>query len=115
MEDVLEQIVGDIWDETDTVEHELVQRSEDEYELDGSMVISDFAELMGLDEESFSPESNTVGGWTLEMFGDFPHAGDSFHYRDFTVTVLRMTDGRRVEKVLVQRDKLPEGTEESKE
>lgn len=115
MEDVLEQIVGDIWDETDTVEHELVQRSEDEYELDGSMVISDFAELMGLDEESFSPESNTVGGWTLEMFGDFPHAGDSFHYRDFTVTVLRMTDGRRVEKVLVQRDKLPEDAEESKE
>ena len=115
MEDVLEQIVGDIWDETDTVEHELVQRSEDEYELDGSMVISDFAELMGLDEESFSPESNTVGGWTLEMFGDFPHAGDSFHYRDFTVTVLRMTDGRRVEKVLVQRDKLPEDTEENEE
>ena len=115
MEDVLEQIVGDIWDETDTVEHELVQRSEDEYELDGSMVISDFAELMGLDEESFSPESNTVGGWTLEMFGDFPHAGDSFHYRDFTVTVLRMTDGRRVEKVLVQRDKLPEDAEENKE
>ena len=52
MEDVLEQIVGDIWDETDTVEQEVVQRSEDEYELDGDMVLSDFLELLGIDEDS---------------------------------------------------------------
>ena len=111
MEDVLEQIVGDIWDETDTVEHEIVERSEGEYELDGSMTISDFTELMGLDEETFSPESNTVGGWTLEMFGCFPQTGDSFRYADFTVTVLRMADGRRVEKVLVRKDEEKKGEE----
>ena len=81
-----------------------MQRSEDEYELDGSMVISDFAELMGLDEESFSPASNTVGGWTLEMFGTFPKEGDSFRYENMTVTVLEMVDGRRVDKVLVKVD-----------
>ncbi len=65
-------------DETDTVEHELVQRSEDEYELDGSMVISDFTELMGLDEESFSPRATPSAAGRLRC-GDFPHAGDSFH------------------------------------
>ena len=42
MEDVLEQIVGEIWDETDTVEHEVVRRDTGEYELDGAMVIDDF-------------------------------------------------------------------------
>ena len=101
MEDVLEQIVGDIWDETDTVEQEVVQRSESEYELDGDMVLSDFLELLGIDEDSFEAESETVGGWTVESFGAFPQVGDSFRYENWRVTVLAM-DGRRVEKVLVK-------------
>lgn len=102
MEDVLEQIVGDIWDETDEVEREVVERSTGEYELDGDMSISDFLDLLELSEENFVFESETVGGWTLEMFGDFPNEGDSFEYEGLTVTVLQM-DGLRVEKVLVYR------------
>ena len=109
MEDVLEQIVGDIWDETDTVEQEVVQRSESEFELDGDMTISDMLELLGIDEDSFEAESETVGGWTVESFGAFPEVGDSFQYERWQITVLAM-DGRRVEKVLVQA--LPEPSEE---
>ena len=101
MEDVMEQIVGDIWDESDVVEHEVVQREKSEYELDGAMILSDFLELVGLNEDDVDAESNTVGGWTLEMFGSFPQEGDSFTYRNLTVTVLSM-DGRRVERVLVK-------------
>ena len=101
MEDVLETIVGDIWDETDTVEQEVVRRADDEYELDGDMVITDFLELLGIDEDSFEAESETVGGWTVESFGAFPQVGDSFRYENWEVTVLAM-DGRRVEKVLVK-------------
>ncbi len=101
MEDVLEQIVGEIWDETDIVEQEVVQHDSGEFELDGAMVIDDFIELMGLDEDSFEAESETVGGWTLESFGNYPHEGDSFCYENLTVTVLSM-DGRRVEKILVK-------------
>lgn len=101
MEDVLEQIVGDIWDESDIVEHAVVQREKSEYELDGAMILSDFLELVGLNEDDVDAESNTVGGWTLEMFGGFPQEGDSFTYRNLTVTVLSM-DGRRVERVLVK-------------
>ena len=101
IDDVLEQIVGDIWDESDIVEHEVVQREKSEYELDGAMILSDFLELVGLNEDDVDAESNTVGGWTLEMFGGFPQEGDSFTYRNLTVTVLSM-DGRRVERVLVK-------------
>lgn len=102
MEDVLEQIVGEIWDETDTVEPEVIERAEGEYELDGDMTIADFLELLGLDEDEFEAESDTVGGWTVERFGAFPQPGDSFRYEDLTLKVLAM-DGRRVERVLVRR------------
>ena len=95
MEDVLEQLVGEIWDETDEVEEEIVERPDGRFELDGDMVISDFIELMELNEEDFDFESDTVGGWTIEMFGSFPKVGDSFEYENFTVTVLQM-DGLRV-------------------
>ena len=110
MEDVLEEIVGDIWDETDTVEQEIVQRSEGEYELDGSMILSDMAELLELSEDDMEAESDTVGGWTIERFGSFPNVGDSFDYESISLTVLEMSDGRRVDKVLVKVK--PEETEE---
>ena len=102
MEDVLEQIVGEIWDETDAVEPEVIVRRDGEYELDGDMVLDDFLELMNISEEDFEAESDTVGGWTMESFGSYPKPGDSFRYEDIEVTVLVM-DGRRVEKLLVKR------------
>lgn len=108
MEDVLEQIVGEIWDETDTVEHEVIRRADGEYELDGDMILADFLELVGIDEESFEADSDTLGGWTVESFGAYPNVGDSFRYENVEITVLSM-DGRRVEKVLAKL--LPPGGE----
>ena len=111
MEDVLEQIVGDIWDDNDEVEPEVVKRTDDEYELDGSMMLYELEELLGLPEGSIEAESSTVGGWTLERFGGFPQAGDSFEWQNLRVTVLEMTDGRRVDKVLVKRTEKKEEKE----
>ena len=107
MEDVLEEIVGDIWDDTDVVEPEVVQRTEGEYELDGAMMLSEMEELLGLPEDGIEAESSTVGGWTLECFGGFPREGDSFERDGLKVTVLEMSDGRRVDKVLVKRAETP--------
>ena len=104
MEDVLEQIVGEIWDETDEVEEEVVARPDGELEIDGDMAIGDFLELMEIDEDSFDFESSTVGGWAIELKGDFPEQGDVFRYEDLTVRVLQM-DGRRVEKLLVTKNR----------
>ena len=101
MEDVLEQLVGEIWDDTDEIREEILERSSGEYELDGDMSISDFLDLVGIRARDFDAESETVGGWTIEMFGAFPKPGDSFRYGNMSVTVLEM-DGLRVEKVLVK-------------
>ena len=107
MEDVLEQLVGEIWDETDEVDEEIVERASGVWELDGDMSVGDFTELLELNEEEFETESSTVGGWTLEKFGSFPKAGDSFVWEDFKVTVLKM-DGLRVEKILIEAEKKEE-------
>lgn len=100
MEDVLEQIVGDIWDETDEVVHEVVERGAHEYEIDGDVTIGEFCELMEWDEDAFETDSVTVGGWTLEMFEGFPKTGDSFDHLNITVTVLAMED-LRVSRLLI--------------
>ena len=109
MEDVLEQIVGEIWDETDEVEEEAIERASGVWELDGDMSVGDFTELLGISEETFETESATVGGWTLERFGAFPAEGDRFEWEGLAVTVLKM-DGLRVERILVERT-APDGEE----
>ena len=104
MEDVLEELVGDIWDETDDVEPEMIEHGNNVYELDGDMSISDFLELIDRSEDSFETESATVGGWTIEKFGCFPRTWDSFKFENLTVTVLEV-EGQRVEKVLLRIDR----------
>jgi len=101
MEDVLEQIVGEIYDETDVVDPELVKHNDTEFEVDGGMPVDDLLELAGINEDDFEAQSNTVGGWTVEEIGSFPAEGDSFTYRNMTVKVIKM-DGLRVEKVMVK-------------
>ncbi len=103
MEDVIEAIVGDIWDETDQVESLVVQRKDGVWEFDGDMPITEFLNVVGIPENEFEADSDTLGGWTIESFGGrFPEPGESFSYRDFRITVLSM-DGRRVGRVLVER------------
>lgn len=100
MEDVLESLVGDIWDETDEVEPEVVETSEGNWELDGDMAIGDFLELIGREEAGFDFDSETVGGWVMELNEGFASPGDELTYDDLTITVLE-TDDKRVEKVRV--------------
>ena len=110
MEDVIEQIVGDIWDETDQIEQEIIRHSKDELELDGDLPITEFVELTGLSEEDFEADSDTLGGWVMESLGGrFPEPGESFEFENLRVTVLSM-DERRVDRVLVKR--IPESRKE---
>jgi len=102
MEDVLEQIVGDIWDETDTVETDVVVKNSNEFEVDGDLSISEFLELAEIDEDTFDYESETVGGWVIEMLERFPSPGDSFTFEDLEITVVE-SDELRVEKLLVKK------------
>ena len=103
MEDVLESLVGDIWDETDEVEPEVVETAEGLWELDGDMAIGDFLELAGLDEDEFDFASETLGGWIMELNEGFASPGDVLTYKDLTLTVLETQD-KRVQRVRAARE-----------
>lgn len=100
LEDILEELVGDIWDETDIPEEDYTKKSEDEYIFDGDLNIYDFLDILEIDDKDFESEYITVGGWCTEVLEKFPEVGDSFTYKNIKVTIQKV-DGVRVEEVKV--------------
>lgn len=102
MEDILEELVGDILDETDVLEEEeYTQTSENSYVIDGTMNIYDFFDLVHVDDKDFESEYTTIGGWSTEMLEKFPQKGDQFSFENLDVTIEEVDDFR-VEKVKVE-------------
>ena len=101
MEDVLEELVGDLLDETDTVEKEIVKKGDGRYDLDGDTPIYEVIELMRWKEDDFDFDSETVGGWCIEYNNGFPNVNSKFTFRDVEVTILEVSK-RRVRRVQVQ-------------
>ena len=99
LEDILEEIVGEIWDEHDEIIEEIKEVGENEYVVSGKANTEKlFDELdIDLDDEI---DAVTVGGWAMEVLGKIPEVGDTFEEHGVAVEVLEM-DGRRVESVHV--------------
>ena len=102
MEDVLEEIVGDIFDETDEIEEEFQDEGDGVYIVDGSMNLDDFFALIGYEKE-FETDYSTVSGLCQEILDRFAKTGDEFIFDDryefkvlfadeFTAEKLRVTD-----------------------
>ncbi len=101
MEDILEELVGDIWDDTDVIITECIATGENTYEVMGDMNIDDFFEEIDfVKPEDFSCEYSTMGGWAIQMLEADPHVGDSFRYENIFVIVANM-DEERVTKLTV--------------
>lgn len=101
LEDILEEIVGDIWDENDTVEEDFCQLDETHFRLSGSVSLDDL--LWEADLEQFEDEfdSTTVGGWITELNGGFPTLGQELVWKNLRLKVDALDD-RRVLQVSVE-------------
>ena len=97
MEDILEELVGEIWDEHDEEEVFLRKLGPDTYAVDAAMDLADFAAYFHLKTDS---EMVSVSGWVMEQFGRVPEAGDSFTCGDLRVQVTRV-ENHRIEEIRV--------------
>ena len=107
MEDIMEEIVGEIYDERDAVENEIVQIDAHTCIVDGDANLYDLFDIFDYEPQDFDSEYNTVGGWATEQLDRFPKAGDEFTFDRYTVRVLE-TNGMRVEKLKVTISDPPE-------
>ena len=100
MEDILEEIVGDIFDETDEVEEEYYINKDGSIVVNGAMNIDDFFELIGFDDEDFETDYATAGGFCQEILDRFAEKDDEFDFSHYHFRILEI-DGYTVEKFLV--------------
>ncbi len=106
LEDLLEELVGEIADEYDTEEPEIEQVSEGRYRVDGKLSIGEVNEI--LDVELPDEEWDTVGGLMLGLLGQIPDQGEDVTYQHLRFTA-EQVNGRRISKILITREEIPEG------
>ena len=100
MEDLLEQIVGDIWDEDEEIENKYKKIDDDKFEIIGDMNITDMLDLISKDSKYIVTDSKTVGGWVIEQIGNIPNKNDRFIYKDMTIIIDDIED-KRVNKITI--------------
>ena len=104
MEDVLEQLVGEIYDEHDDVDELISQKEDGSCIFDGSIRLEDMLEQYGISDRF---DADTVGGWAAEMLEKIPEEGDSFTYHGLNCSVTAM-EKRRVTQVTISGQYLQE-------
>ena len=101
MEDVLEQLVGEIWDENDDIVNDWQQLSPHRWECSGDMNLTEFFDNLDLDDEKLDSDCATVGGWATENIGAMPVAFDAFDYEQFTILVKHVDENHRISRLLI--------------
>ena len=102
MEDILEEVVGEIFDETDEIEEEVIEKPNGVYIVDGSMNIEDVFELIGYEDfEELETSYATIGGFCQEILDRFAKKGDVFTFSHYKFTVLE-ADEFTVEKLKIE-------------
>ena len=96
LENVLEEMVGDIQDEFDTEKEEFREINENEFTVDGALGLYELKDMIGLELES--ADVSTIGGYVTHLLGHLPKQGEELRIGDFQVTVTK-TDNRRVQSV----------------
>ena len=100
MEDILEELVGEMWDETDKIQEAYRKIKRNQYLVDGSMNIEDFFDMVDVPLPE-DVDYTTVGGWVLDQLHRFAKIGDHFKYENLTVEVTDVTEFT-VEKIIVR-------------
>ncbi len=92
MEDIIEELVGEIYDENDEVISHFVKTGDNEYEVSGELSISDMLENLQMPEDIIECSGNSIGGWVMELLGHVAEENETVQSGIFKMTVLSMED-----------------------
>ena len=111
VEDILEELVGEIWDEDDVVEESFVELGDGIYMVDADESVTDVFEQLGFEDPEEDEElvNTLMGEWAYEQFSAIPKVGDSFLYHRVQVTVASMTHNRILKLKVVLLPETEEG------
>lgn len=101
LEDIIEELVGEIYDEDDEIVNNLLMIAPDKYEVAGDMSVSDMLEMLDLDEDIIDTEYNSVGGWVTDVMEHIPEAGETAETGIFRITAAEVNE-QNVEKVIIE-------------
>ena len=101
MEDVLEQLVGEIWDENDDIVNDWQKITDTRFECSGDMNLTEFMDELDLDEDEIDSEYTTVAGWATENIGAMPVAFDAFDFKEYTILVKHVDETHRINRLLI--------------
>lgn len=96
MEDILEELVGEIWDEHDEILQLIETLSPISFRVNGNMDTSDMLDAIEFDGEEIESRYNTVGGWATEVLGKIPEPGEWFDYKNLRIEIEEVEDNRVV-------------------
>lgn len=114
MEDLLEELVGDIWDEDEEIIRDFVRIDSQHFLISGDLTIRELFDHLDLPFSNLESNHTSCGGWALEALGHIPQAGEAFRFKNMTLTIQEMDD-QRVKKLSVYLAPQPEEEEKSRQ
>ena len=114
MEDLLEELVGDIWDEDEEIIRDFVRIDSQHFLISGDLTIRELFDHLDLPFSNLESNHTSCGGWALEALGHIPQAGEAFQFKNMTLTIQEMDD-QRVKKLSVYLAPQPEEEEKSRQ
>lgn len=104
-EDIIEELVGEIWDETDQPNEPYVERNDGGYIVDGGMNLEDFCDLFEINFDEIETEYVTIGGFIIELLDDkFANKDDTIKWQNLDMTIIALGKHHTVKKILVYKE-----------
>ena len=101
LEDIIEELVGEIYDEEDEIVANINKLGDRRYEVQGDTNIYDFAEMLGISEDEFDTEYTTIGGWVTDIMGHIPESGETVKTGRFSIVAVYVNE-IKVEKLIIE-------------
>lgn len=109
MEDILEEIVGEIWDENDRTQEPIVNCKDGSYIIDGNVTLEDYCDLFDIDFDAINTDYLTIGGFIIELLDDkFAKVGDEVDFESTHIKVIALDENDAIKRILVKKIEVEE-------